>query len=97
MSFSIWGDSPHKPTGGRNMHEPTNEERAARISRIGGVLEHYAVECKGDACVEVETDVSDLLADIMHFCHQDELDFEDFLRTARMNFEAEVEEGRVGR
>lgn len=70
------------------MSEPTNEERAGRID---SVLEFYAVECKGDAYCD-ENDLADLITDAMHWCKSMGWKFEEYLETARMNFDAEIEE-----
>lgn len=67
------------------MTDPTNEERAARIDNL---MEYYATECKGDAFAD-ESDVQDIMTDIMHWCQKEEQDFEEMLRIARNNFEAE--------
>lgn len=68
------------------MSEPTNEERASRIDVVMDsycrILEHR--DFNGD-----EDDVKDLLADMMHFCQREGINFEANLRVARDNYEAE--------
>lgn len=63
--------------------EMTNHDRAERA--LSALLDS---DCNGsDSC-----DVTDLLADLMHFCKREEFDFEQCLYSARNHFEEEVEE-----
>lgn len=78
------------------MNEVTNTQRAAWAE---SALDYFATETQGSGQWENDmTRLSDLLADLMHFCRihakrEDcPMDFEAALRTARMNFEAEVQE-----
>jgi len=68
--------------------EPTNKERAARIDTA---LEGY-FSARGDSPDETESDIADMLADIMHYCRRKGETFQDLLERATMNFEAEVNE-----
>jgi hypothetical protein len=61
---------------------PTNRDRAARLDEI---LPLYPED--------QHTNVIDLLADLLHWCELNRVDFEDTLRIARMHFEAERDEG----
>lgn len=61
-----------------------------RAKRILGILSK-----KGDKKIDpydVDSSVSDLLADIMHFSRMTGLDFEDMLRRAESNFVEETAE-----
>lgn len=70
------------------MHTPTNEDRA---SRIDDTLDAYRTAQTGAANrMEDPQDVSDLLADLLHWCKREDVDFEQELATARMNFNVEV-------
>lgn len=68
--------------------EPTNEVRA---SRIDTVMQAYCQVLEGRDFDGDEDDVKDLLADLMHFCERDLIDFDDNLRVARDNYEHERE------
>lgn len=56
---------------------------------------HYAIEAHRIAdndhpsCYSNEENVTDLLADLLHFCTAERLDFDNALRRARMHCEAE--------
>ena len=68
--------------------EPTNKERAARIdTALGGYL-----SAKGDIPDETESDLADMLTDIMHYCRREGETFKDLLERATINFEAEDDE-----
>lgn len=72
------------------MHEPTNADRAARIDVT---LDAYRAAQTGTKGRQPDPqDVSDLLADLMHWCRREDVDFEDELKTAGMNFDAEIDE-----
>ena len=64
------------------MSEPTNNERATRID---AVLEAYAR-------IPDEADLRDLLADIMHYCDREKIDFDAELSQATDNYAFEKEE-----
>lgn len=70
-------------------NDPTNEGRAARIDEVREAYWNARCEVEDD----VEEFVADLLADIMHFCDREGVDFQARLRTAESNHEAEFEEG----
>jgi hypothetical protein len=65
---------------------PTNEQRAKNAEKF--VLT-YAVEHEGEY-EEVETIVTDLLADLAHFCRLTELSFENCVRRATEHHRAET-------
>jgi len=70
------------------MHAPTNKDRAARID---DTLDAYRTAQTGTSNrLEDPQDVSDLLADLLHWCKREHVNFEQELATARMNFNAEV-------
>lgn len=60
---------------------PTNRDRAARLDEI---LPLYPED--------QHTNVIDLLADLLHWCEMNGVDFEDTLRISRMHFAAERNE-----
>lgn len=62
------------------------ENNLARAKRIGAVMMDYTGEKHDD-----ESNVVDVLTDILHFCAVHDKDFDDCLRIARDHFEAEVE------
>ena len=71
--------------------EPTNTDRRNRAEKA---LEFYKRKCLGEAGAMDETTFDDLIADLMHYAKSksDDWDFEECLRIARNNFEAEVED-----
>jgi hypothetical protein len=70
--------------------DPTNQERASRArSSISAYLCCRDGHLLLDKAVERETNVSDLLADLMHYCREEGLSFDSALQTAMTNFEAE--------
>lgn len=61
----------------------------------GGTAEHALqayVQVAGNRDEPEETQVTDLLADLMHFCHSRGLDFQEMLGSAQHHFDEEVEE-----
>jgi hypothetical protein len=54
------------------MNEPTNSERAARID---ATLESYVI-AREDGPDDPEFDLANMLADIMHYCERDGIDFD---------------------
>ena len=68
---------------------PNNRKRAEWASRA---LKEYAlnVSSLNDFELEPETTVSDLLADIRHFCDSKEIDFDDALAQAKRHYGAEM-------
>jgi hypothetical protein len=71
-----------------NNEEPTNEERA---NRIVGVMHEYCQTLEGREFDDDESDITDMLVDLMHFCGQKGFNFSDLLKMAEMHHEAEVE------
>jgi hypothetical protein len=65
---------------------PSNEDRAERVAQV---YEMYQANTGVD---DQESFVSDLLADVMHFCQREDIDFEAKTVTAEMHFEAECED-----
>ena len=59
----------------------TNEDRAKRLEEIMPLYPE-----------DQHTNLIDLLADTMHWCNFNDVDFDDVLLTARMHFEAESNE-----
>lgn len=71
------------------MSEPTNADRAERAFRV---VDSYRK--KHDPEEDNETVLSDLLADLLHFCDERNLDFAKIEDTARMHYEAELDEAK---
>lgn len=65
---------------------PSNEDRAERIAQV---YEMYQANTGVD---DQESFVADLLADVMHFCQREDIDFEEKTGTAKMHFEDECED-----
>jgi len=64
-----------------------------RAERIVIVLAAYASH---QGISQEESNICDLLTDVMHYCDQNGMDFDDDLKTAKRNFEAEVEgDGKI--
>ena len=57
------------------------------IDRVGKIIYGY---CGAED--DQESDVKDVLADLMHFCLCTQMDFDKMLESARQSFEAEVRE-----
>lgn len=74
--------------------EPTNDDRAGwAMAAVDVFAEKTGLNSAGEA---LETKVGDLLANLMHLCRINKVDFESVLQTGRMHFEAEVaEEGNA--
>ena len=68
---------------------PTNADRAARINAVLSVYSPMLSDGNGPFD---DSDPQDLLTDLMHWCNQNAIDFEDILHYATMNFQAEVKE-----
>jgi hypothetical protein len=64
------------------MTDLTNTERAQRAQ--------HSIAAYGDDIDE--SNLIDFLADAIHWCHQNDEDFERCLRLARTHFEAEISE-----
>jgi len=71
------------------MNEPTNEDRKKWITKT---LDAFCTAVDNRMFKGEETDITDLLADLMHFCHSDEIDFKSRLRMAENHFIEEMEE-----
>lgn len=69
------------------MTEPTNADRAARG---GNALDTYRFSPGMET--ERQSALGDLLADLMHYAGQEDLDFESALRTAEMHYAEELAE-----
>ena len=71
--------------------EPTNEER---ISRINGTLREYTAQRDGrySDIDRDDEDVRDILTDLMHWCHVNEINFDDALSLATDNYGYERED-----
>lgn len=66
---------------------------ADRADRAQFALEWYADRAGADPNDEgFDTLARDLLADLMHFCEREGIDFEGNLEIARMHFDVELEE-----
>lgn len=64
-----------------------------RIERISAAIDRYAVAIWGKQQAQFEPQdqtISDILADLMHYCHFAGMDFDDLLRKGEANFEAET-------
>ena len=61
----------------------TNKDRAEKI------LDFLIMDYDGD---DDEASITDLLADLLHFCHQKNIEFDDILETAVMHFNTELAE-----
>lgn len=66
--------------------EPTNADRAERINRI---LPIYKREMLGESGTPDDGTVSDLLADLRHYCDREDLDFAVLDRVAYVNYTEE--------
>lgn len=74
------------------MIDPTNEMRAEWAERAVEVFIDISLTDGGDA-------MADLLADLMHLCHRQPVrygTFDEALRRAQSNYQAEVEEEQAG-
>jgi hypothetical protein len=63
------------------------------IQRVSTALDAYAVKIHGRAEAKFEPQeqtITDLLADLMHFCRFNDLDFADLLRQGSAHYEAET-------
>ena len=65
----------------------TNKQSAARIRKVIDYYNSLAGLSKADGA---ETSLSDMLADIQHFCQQKDIDFDEVLRRANGHFAAEL-------
>jgi hypothetical protein len=73
------------------------EDNMEKIARIGSFVKAYAVNCgltvdpllpeKGDT---MRTALVDVIADIRHYCHQYEMDFDNIVELAKDHWWAEL-------
>ena len=77
------------------MSYPTNEDRAARAA---AVVQFYtkdsdlATHFRKDDGID-ESDVCDVISDLLHYCNQSEMDWQSVLRNAKANFTLELKGG----
>jgi hypothetical protein len=64
----------------------TTKKCTARISKL---IDHYNALAGLSRADGAKTSLADLIADIMHFCQQKKLDFDDLLRRASNYFDDE--------
>ena len=69
------------------IHDPTHDDRAARIE---SVLSQYKANGLGEAGTSDDSTVSDLLADIRHYCDREDLDFGVLDNVAYTNYIEEI-------
>lgn len=75
------------------MPEPSNETRADwAYTALEAFARETRQDLRGDLRYALDSVVGDLLCDLMHFCHQHQIDFHKCLQTGAFNFEAELEE-----
>lgn len=70
-----------------------NADRAERARRI---VKAYGQEV-GQPDEDLETNLGDLLADLMHLCEVDQVDFEECLDRGELNFDEEMDDERHSR
>ena len=69
-----------------NTYKEVHENAIARISRV--LAAEYPVEGEhGDN----ESSLSDLIADLMHFCHHEDIDFSSMEARGDLHFTEEIE------
>lgn len=68
--------------------DPTNADRVARIDDI--MLRYAQLLTDGPVDLMDECNPQDLLTDLMHWCYQGDIEFDDIFRMAVANFEAEL-------
>ena len=69
------------------MADPTNEERAETARAALDSNEKYF-----DGGEATRESIADLVADLLHLAQREGLDPESIIQTARMNFDAEMQE-----
>ncbi len=72
---------PFRPDHALDSHGPTNGDRAKKAE--------YALTAHRGIDQPDEADLQDLLTNLMHLAHRDNLDFETYLDGARRCFEEE--------
>jgi hypothetical protein len=85
------GEKAHlnnKKKESKKMAEPTNEERS---NRIVSVMHEYCQVLEGRVFDDDDGDITDLLADMMHFCEQKGFDFITCLKMAFTHYLAETD------
>lgn len=70
---------------------PTNKDRAQRMQTALYVYSHNLGE---GGRVDSDT-IRDILADLMHYCNQNDIPFTEELRVATDNYEAEILEETI--
>lgn len=68
------------------QQEPSNTER---VERVNAAIEAY-YDHRGDEPDDEFNTASDLLADLMHWCHAENVDFDTALHLACKHYEAEA-------
>ena len=77
----------NKAAGISISDEPTNKERA---NRIVGVMHEYCHVLEGRVFDDDDSDITDMLADVMHFCEQKGFNFKKLLAMAHTHWAAET-------
>lgn len=74
-------------------HEPTNADRAewARVAIAAFAAETH-LDTSGELEHDLESVVCDLVADLMHFCDEESLDWKEIIRRAELHHSEEVEQ-----
>lgn len=77
----------------RMTHEPTNADRAewARVAIAAFAAETH-LDTSGELEHDLESVVCDLVADLMHFCDEESLDWKEIIRRAELHHSEEVEQ-----
>ena len=68
---------------------PTNEDRA---NWADSAICAFALDVGQDPEFEIEEIIGDLLADLMHYCNQKGLNFDELLSRGRDHYECEMAE-----
>lgn len=71
------------------MMTTRNEKNALRAWAALKAIEEVGLYDEEISVCSQETFITDILADLMHFCDVEGIDFADLLRVAEMHFEAE--------
>ena len=84
-----WDPATFLPHGG--AVDDVTQTNGLRADRAYGILKRFAVllDCP-DAALDSDH-VTDLLADVMHLCHREGVNFDDSLGMASMHYAAETE------
>lgn len=76
------------------MKYTESEMNSNRAEWAENALRSFEQEVMAGANEDDETILSDLLANFMHFCQREGLEFNKLLATAYMHFEEEAEDGQ---